>query len=411
LFHVYSTPPPPPPPSPFYFSFILSFMLFFLVCSLPPSFLPPCHPSFILAHSYGALILALEHRYYGASVPTKDFSNPNMVYLSSQQALADIVTFYAFMVKEYALTSDNRWVTFGGSYPGMLAAWARLKYPNLIYGAVASSAPVWANTNFQGYNDVVAASMAATDVGGSMQCADSIQTAFTTIGEQLGTSDGRRELEQLFNLCDENALEDTNNQRQFTMGLSELFPVQENDPACTSTACNISGCCQFMLDASQGAPEERLAMLSSTLNGGNCLNANYDQLVALLSDPGLVAGRGRPWFYQTCTEFAFYQTCDPGSQCIFTTSPHLNTLQSYYDLCGSAFGIAGSDVQTAVDFTNLVYGGNQTASSRIYFVNGEIDPWHAASVLEDLSAEEQALWYATPSSPSFLFLTTLVLLF
>lgn len=30
-----------------------------------------------------------------------------------------------------------------------------------------------------------------------------------------------------------------------------------------------------------------------------------------------------------CTEFGFYQTCDPGTKCPFVQLPHLNTLQSY----------------------------------------------------------------------------------
>jgi serine protease 16 len=51
----------------------------------------------------------------------------------------------------YGLTEENKWVTWGGSYPGMLAGWARLKYPHLFHAAVASSAPVKAQLDFQGY--------------------------------------------------------------------------------------------------------------------------------------------------------------------------------------------------------------------------------------------------------------------
>jgi len=105
-----------------------------------------------------------------------------------------------------------------------------------------------------------------------------------------------------------------------------------------------------------------------------------------------VGGQERVWFYQTCTEFGFFQTCDPNTNCIFTSDPWLNDLQSYYDLCEVAFDVTSNQTDKRINWSNQYYGADHIASSRILFVNGEIDPWHALSVLQPLSPDEPALW-------------------
>jgi serine protease 16 len=351
-----------------------------------------CGDMVMYAPQYGALMVALEHRFYGGSQPTKDFATSSLRYLSSQQALADLASFHDFIQTEYKLTVQNRWVAFGGSYPGMLAGWFRLKYPHLVWAAVASSAPVEAIENYQGYNNVVGQSMAATSVGGSTACQSAIQTAFKDLGTNLKTSSGQAALEKQFNVCGSGDLQITNNQAEFLESLSELFPVQGNDPACTTLACNISSCCGVMLNSALGAPLDRLASLANIVHGGTCISANYELLVKALQDTSLAGGEYRAWLYQTCTEFGFYQTCDPDSQCIFTTDPWLNTVGWQESLCQAAFGIGSALIKPRVEWSNVYYGGWSPAGSRILFPNGEIDPWHAASVLQSISADEPALW-------------------
>ena len=67
-----------------------------------------------------------------------------MVYLSSEQALADLAYFISKMgnTAQYRTSEKNKWITVGGSYPGALSAWFRYKYPHLTIGSLASSAVV-----------------------------------------------------------------------------------------------------------------------------------------------------------------------------------------------------------------------------------------------------------------------------
>ena len=72
-----------------------------------------------LAEKFGALIVAVEHRFYGESMPKPDFSVDSLRYLSSRQAQEDIKGFRAFVTEQYDLPETSKWITFGGSYPGI----------------------------------------------------------------------------------------------------------------------------------------------------------------------------------------------------------------------------------------------------------------------------------------------------
>ncbi|CAM9474670.1 unnamed protein product, partial [Discosporangium mesarthrocarpum] len=86
--------------------------------------------------------------FFSSSRLPQDWATESMRWLSSQQALADLVYFHQFITEEEGLRGDEKWVTWAGSYPGMLAGWARLKFPHLFHAAVSSSSPLLAQTDF-----------------------------------------------------------------------------------------------------------------------------------------------------------------------------------------------------------------------------------------------------------------------
>ena len=99
-----------------------------------------------LAPHFGAQVVFAEHRYEGESRPDPSITDC-MAYSSSVQALADfanLIETQLFSVNETTQQIIRRPViAFGGSYGGMLSAWMRMKYPNIVSGVIAGSAPIW----------------------------------------------------------------------------------------------------------------------------------------------------------------------------------------------------------------------------------------------------------------------------
>ena len=67
-----------------------------------------------------------------------------ITWSSVEQALADYAVFLTSLKQNYSLSdSNNPIIAFGGSYGGILAAYMRFKYPNLVTGALAASATIF----------------------------------------------------------------------------------------------------------------------------------------------------------------------------------------------------------------------------------------------------------------------------
>lgn len=404
-------------------------------------------------HDYDVHLFALEHRYYGESFPPQkpvggylrgegeiDEYPVDYTHLSSRQAVKDIV---AFVTSPQALkhlnptphndssntentkaeNSSIPWITFGGSYPGMLSAWSHLLHPSTISAAVSSSAPVQAQLDFAQYNDHVGSDLKDEFVGGSEECHAIVMEGHAQVvnlleghsGLEKGDGvvdldmDGVEKVATLFNVCDgAESLRNPRRNREIFAGDGLIrVPAQGNDPSCTGEICDIKGLCGAIVNQRKSNPNKSSMDILASINklqSNTCKNIKWKEYLDYYMTPVKQNANDRSWLYQTCSEFGFYQTCNPDSHCPYARGYH--DVSRDLELCQAAFGIDPDTVKKNVDSTLSYYGGwsltpntgeddigpNETnplgmlenengddtlddSQKRIIFVTGDVDPW------------------------------------
>jgi thymus-specific serine protease len=92
-----------------------------------------------------------------------------------------LARFRRFIQNKYNLTDNNKWIVFGSSYAGVLAAWFRLKYPHLVDIAVSSSAPLLLKVDFYEYFEIVGKSLDTFKPGCSSAVAEATAELIDTL--------------------------------------------------------------------------------------------------------------------------------------------------------------------------------------------------------------------------------------
>lgn len=365
----------------------------------------PANPVWLVEGSWieyakrlNAYLFQLEHRFYGKSHPTEDASVENLVYLSSEQALADLATFTVAMQEEHGL-KENKWIAFGGSYPGSLAAWYRLKYPHLVHGSIATSAPVVAQINFKEYLEVVRDALATVNE----KCDEAVKEATRQLNMLLLHRVGWQSITKRFKLCSpldgQNKKDVANLFSILTENLEDVVQYNKDNrdfEGVKGTNITIDTLCEIMLDESKGPAITRYAAINSLaleVHEEECLDHTYESMIKELratswennTDIG-----GRSWIYQTCTEFGFYQSSDSLNQPFGNEFPVNFFIQQCQDIYGEKFNL--ELLKEGVKRTNTLYGGKDLKVTRVVFPNGSIDPWHALGITDDLSPEATAIF-------------------
>ncbi|CAJ0945133.1 unnamed protein product, partial [Mesorhabditis belari] len=338
------------------------------------------------AATYSANVYYMEHRCYGESLLS---GSSGMKYCNSWESLWDLRSFITTMNGQ---GNKGPWITFGGSYSGMLSLWARNKFPDLIQGAVGSSAPVNVKLDFYEYMTVVENSLRMY----SSPCADIVGKAFTQMQQLALTPSGLKQLSDLFTLSpawDENSKVSEIDLQFFFSNIFGNFQgaVQyagDNAAWYANGDGDIASVCAIM-NANVANPLQAVAAVNKYMwqfysESGDTFSTfnNYTEMIVELRD--VSAGADRSWTYQTCNEFGFFQSTDSGVNIFGSPTPVNMYIQMCYDIFGNGNDGnkgQGSDYSTRNIQSDIKNHYNFFTSSfsvsAIVAPNGNVDPWHA----------------------------------
>ncbi|KAF3441614.1 hypothetical protein FNV43_RR15529 [Rhamnella rubrinervis] len=340
---------------------------------------------FETAPRFKALLVFIEHRFYGKSMPyggNKDvaYSNASTLgYLSSTQALADYATLIIDL-KQNLTATECPVVVFGGSYGGMLAAWFRLKYPHVAIGALASSSPILNFDNLTSpysFNDIVSHDFRSE----SENCHKVIKESWQKIEDTAKRTKGLQQLRKSFKVCrnyiDADALENW-------LGTAFVYTAMTDYPTPSNflsplPAYPVKQMCKAIDDPTTG--NDTFAKLYGAANvyynysgTATCFDLDDD------SDPHGLGG----WNWQACTEMvmptdgnsreAYFQPQSGNTKTEPLTAKWHLTLNP--DAVGSLLSLG---VMWDIRRVLKRFGSN------IIFFNGLRDPWSGGGVLKNIS--------------------------
>ncbi|OPJ74645.1 lysosomal Pro-X carboxypeptidase isoform X1 [Patagioenas fasciata] len=335
-----------------------------------------------VAQELNAMVVFAEHRYYGESLPfgNESYSDSKRLnYLTSEQALADFAVLIEHLKSTIAGARYSPVIAIGGSYGGMLAAWFRMKYPHLVVGALAASAPIWQFGDLVpcgAFFSIVTKDFKRSGTG----CAESIRNSWSAIDRLSSTDEGLLWLSKTFHLC--SPLKNLQDVAVLKRGLSDTwinlammnYPYKADflEPL---PAWPIEEVCKFLKDPSLS---DRL-LLQNVFQAINIYYNYSGQILCFDMAETATKSLGHlGWNYQTCTEMVM-PLCTDGVNDMF--EPQKWDLKARSEECYKLWG-----VRPRPSWIISMYGGKNIHShSNIIFSNGGLDPWSAGGVTRNIS--------------------------
>lgn len=205
---------------------------------------------------------------------------------------------------------------------------------------------------------------------GGDECAEIIKNAFDGM-EILVDENNTSRISTAFNLC--KPLELPIDTPHFFYEVSDIVAglVQTHRPG------RIESACEFMKQQSEAGKDDIDAFGAWVIRNENeCLNFSYNDYVEKFRNViwGSEANaQMRQWTYQTCAEFAWFQTSSSSNQIFGTKYP----VDYFYRICNDLYDnvFTIDQIEYNVKRTNIRYAGFSPDLTQAVFTNGGLDPW------------------------------------
>jgi lysosomal Pro-X carboxypeptidase len=300
-------------------------------------------------------------------------------YLSSEQALADYAELLKDLKRNDSRLEKSPVIAFGGSYGGMLAAWFRMKYPHVVQGAIAASAPV---VQFPGYtpcnvfNDIIQKVFQTATPNG--QCDDRFGKAFQLLKAASNDPTASKILSSIWHLC--TPLTNAKDVQGMIDYLLDLFG--------NVAMVNYPYPADFIMDL-PGNPVKAMCDAMDALPGHNIVDALYAGFQVAFNHTGKAkcwdwstssahSLGSDAWDFQACTEMVM-PMCSRKGNVMFPANDW--DFEAYTKECMDKWL-----VRPRPEMAMTIYGSDWLkAASNIVFSNGDLDPWSGGGVYQNIT--------------------------